>query len=115
MFPAGTSITLLSGDPGISVQGNAVVGTLACSSDANGSVQLNGTFDSIHFTAEPVYSPATQPDGIYMHVGGKVLPPAPPPPPPPPDEGNLTKPTVRFDFHVGKVRPTSAATAPGRG
>ena len=77
-FPAGTSITKLSGEDSFTVSGSSVVGALAGSSDASGSVRLNGVFESISFSATPVYAAPTE-DGIYLHVGASPEPPTLPP------------------------------------
>jgi hypothetical protein len=78
-FPAGTSITRVSGDPGLTVAGNVVSGAGNTTvdpvglNDSNGTIQLNGTFQSISFSA----TTACPLDGVYLQVGA-----SPPPPPP---------------------------------
>jgi hypothetical protein len=85
-FPAGTSITRISGDPGLTVAGNVVNGAGNTTvdpvglNDSNGTIQLNGTFQSISFSATTAYPL----DGVYLQVGAS---PPPPPPPPPPSGG----------------------------
>ena len=82
-FPAGTSITRISGDPGLTVAGNVVSGAgnttvdLWVRNDSNGTIQLNGTFQSISSSATTAYPL----DGVYLQVGAS--PPAPPPTTPP--------------------------------
>ena len=83
-FPAGTSITRISGDPGLTVAGNVVSGAGNTTvdpvglNDSNGTIQLNGTFQSISFSATTAYPL----DGVYLQVGASLPPPPPPPPPP---------------------------------
>jgi hypothetical protein len=69
-----------SGDAVFVVAGNTVVGSYNDSPvgyDANGSLQLNGSFTNISFTV--VSLPAfTPPDGIYFQIGGQAaVPPQP--------------------------------------
>lgn len=96
-FPAGTSISRISGDPGLTVAGNVVNGAGNTTvdpvglNDSNGTIQLNGTFQSISFSATTAYPL----DGVYLQVGASPPPPPPttptsggagasqPPPPPP--------------------------------
>ena len=78
-FPAGTQITRLSGDSNFSVSGASVIGALAPPgpdglSDANGTVQLTGTFQSISFSATPTYNAGSE-DGILVQVGAAAPPP----------------------------------------
>ena len=76
-FPAGTSITRLSGDDGFAVSGSTVIGAGDASvdpyglNDSNGSVRLDGTFSSISFTATTAYAL----DGVYIQAGVAVSPP----------------------------------------
>ena len=101
-FPAGTSITRISGDPGLTVAGNVVSGAGNTTvdpvglNDSNGTIQLNGTFQSISFSATTAYPL----DGVYLQVGASPPPPPPttppsggaggsPPPPPPPQVTSL--------------------------
>ena len=76
-FPAGTSITRLSGDDGFAVSDNSVIGAgdppldQYGLNDSNGSVRLEGTFTSISFTATTAYAL----DGILIQVGVAVPPP----------------------------------------
>jgi Pro-kumamolisin, activation domain len=71
-FPAGTSVVRLSGDSGFSVSGASVSGTPSSvigpdgTNDANGTVQLVGTFTSITFTATPLYTGPE--DGILVQL-----------------------------------------------
>jgi hypothetical protein len=69
-FPAGTQIEKVNGEDTLTVSGSSVVGVLAGSHDANGTVRLKGTFESIPFSATPVYSPASTEDGIFLQAGG---------------------------------------------
>ena len=65
-FPSGTVITGVSGDAQFSVSGSDVVGAVENpTDDANGTVQLSGTFSSISFTT----SSAASTDGVYLQVG----------------------------------------------
>jgi hypothetical protein len=66
-FPPGTSITRVSGEDQLSVSGNTVTGALEGSDDANGTVRLEGTFQSVPFSTTPTYTGS--PDGIYLQVG----------------------------------------------
>jgi hypothetical protein len=72
-FPAGTKITRLSGSPGftVSISGSSVTGTLnggGIPNDSSGSVQLQGVFDFLSFTAAtPGYL-----DGIRFQVGARL-------------------------------------------
>ena len=98
-FPSGTSITRVSGESGFSVSGSSVIGSLDSSSDADGTVRLNGTFQDISFSATKVY-PADVPDGIYLQVGALGLSESPPPgpsPTPPAPEGNVTLPHIQIE------------------
>jgi hypothetical protein len=67
----GLTVVKLSGDPTLSVANGKVIGVLNDTPpgyDANGTVQLMGTFTSIAFTAH--YPGAT--DGIDLQIGGTV-------------------------------------------
>ena len=94
-FPEGTGITELSGQDSFTVSGSSAVGALAGSSDASGTVRLDGVFESVSFAATPVYTPPNE-DGIYLQVGASPESPTPPPtlPPTPPGPENLTPPTI---------------------
>ena len=87
-FPAGTQITKISGDSGFTVSGSTVTGTPRSAvgpdgvNDANGTVQLAGTFASISFSA--TYVPISPEDGVLLQAGASAPPVTPPPPPPPP-------------------------------
>ena len=76
-FPAGTSITRLSGTAGFDVSGSIVIGAGDASvdpyglNDSNGSVRLDGTFSSISFTATTAYAL----EGVYIQAGVAVPPP----------------------------------------
>lgn len=74
-FSPGTLLTLLNGDARFGVSGNTVSGAANGSTDGNGSIQLNGTFTSISFTAF-FDNPAG--DGILLAVGGAAAPTPPP-------------------------------------
>ncbi len=95
-FPAGTTITKLSGEDTFTVADSSVVGTLAGSTDASGTVVLSGVFESISFTTTPVYAGGAE-DGIYLQVGAAPEPPPPPPPPPPGTSPptNVTPPAIQ--------------------
>ena len=73
-FPAGTSITRISGDPGLTVAGDVVSGAGNTTvdpvglNDSNGTIQLNGTFQSISFSATTAYPL----DGVYLQVGASA-------------------------------------------
>jgi hypothetical protein len=71
-FPAGTQVTRLNGDSGFTVSGSSVSGTPSAvigpdgTNDANGTVQLVGTFTSITFTTTPLYTGSE--DGILVQL-----------------------------------------------
>jgi hypothetical protein len=71
-FPAGTPITRLSGQTGFAVSGSSVIGTEDTNlgpdgiNDANGSVQLNGTFTTISFSATGLGHAVE--DGVVLQV-----------------------------------------------
>lgn len=70
-FPAGTVVSKLAGQDALKVSGSVVTGAAAGSgqnSDANGTVQLKGTFTSIRFTARPMPD-APNGDGFYLQLG----------------------------------------------
>lgn len=81
-FDSGPVITRLSGDPGLTVAGNVVSGTTldgTTPNDANGSVRLEGSFQSFSFTA--VWNTcaggpcgAGKVDGIQLQVGSNRCP-----------------------------------------
>jgi hypothetical protein len=110
-FPAGTSITRLSGEDGFVVSGSRVIGAGDPAvdqyglTDSNGSVRLEGTFTSISFTATTTYNL----DGVLVQVGVPVAPPRttivlrPP-------RGTLVG---GYDGRV-TVRVTAAGAIPGR-
>ncbi len=120
-FPAGTPITRLSGQAGFTVSGSSVIGTEDTNlgpdgiNDANGSVQLSGTFTTISFSATGLGHAVE--DGVVLQVAavkpttttpptrtptttsttpGPATPapttPAPPPPTPAPPPADLTPP-----------------------
>jgi hypothetical protein len=68
VFPPGTQVSKVSGQSTFVVSGNTVTGALSGSSDANGTVKLSGTLDSVSFSATPVFAAATE-DGIDIQVG----------------------------------------------
>jgi hypothetical protein len=75
-FP-GVSITRLAGQAGFDVTGSTVSGVFDDSqpspnNDRNGTVQLNGSFSSISFTA--AYSDPNGPDGIHVQIGVDPIP-----------------------------------------
>ena len=143
-FPAGTQITKVSGEDTFTVSGSSVAGVLAGSVDANGTIQLTGTFTSIAFSTTPVYTASTE-DGIYLQVGGSSpsvpapgVPPAPPSPPTPapapapgptptppapvpapapapPPGATLNAPTIHFVARAAAGPPTGARRARPRG
>ena len=102
-FPPGTSITRVSGkDAGFAVSSNIVSGAGNSEvdpygeNDSNGTVRLNGTFESISFTATTAYNL----DGIVIQVGA-TPPPTPTPTPTAtatatPVERNVSPPTISF-------------------
>ena len=104
-FPAGTSISRLSGESGFSVSGNSVIGSLDASSDADGTVRLNGTFTDVSFTATKVYAADTH-DGIYLQVG--ALGPVGSPPPPAPQVTAVETPAAAPAPVVGKAAVLTA-------
>lgn len=71
-FPAGTRLVRLSGGSGFTVSGSSVSGAPNPvigpdgTNDANGTVQLLGTFTSITFTTTPLYAGAE--DGILVQL-----------------------------------------------
>jgi hypothetical protein len=72
-FPAGISITRVSGSDGFSVSGSSVIGASPVpdpvdpsgENDSNGTVMLNGTFQSITFSLVNTQFL----DGVYLEVG----------------------------------------------
>jgi hypothetical protein len=102
-FPSATQITRLSGDTGFSVSGSSVIGTPKDTTgadgvnDANGTVRLSGTFQSLSFTATPLY--AGPEDGVLLQLGAVAPPPPPPPTPPAP------APPVFFPHPPSPFRP----------
>jgi len=70
-----------SGDAVFVIAGNTVVGSFNDSPggyDANGSLQLNGSFTNISFTVVALPAAFTPPDGIYFQIGGQAaVPPQP--------------------------------------
>jgi hypothetical protein len=72
-FPAGTVVTKLGGELGLTVAGNVVRGRLdptirsSGNSDASGTIKLAGTYAAITFTANQLY--AGPEDGILVQVG----------------------------------------------
>ena len=112
-FPAGTVISKVSGEPGLTVSGSSVMGAegpgVGQAADANGTVQLIGTFSSLPFTANPIPG-APNGDGLYLQVGARV--PATPllPPPSPP------LPLPDFSLAIGPSGPSAESAlviAPG--
>ena len=94
-FPAGTNITRVSGDAGLTVTGNVVTGAGNLTvdpvglNDSNGTIQLDGTFQTISFTATTDYSL----DGVYIQVGAHapgLTPPTSPPATPQPPVARLS-------------------------
>lgn len=70
-FPVGTTITKLTGQASLTRTQNVVSGVSAAAtpdgvSDSNGSIRLEGTFDSVTFTA---VANSGHEDGIYLQVG----------------------------------------------
>jgi hypothetical protein len=99
-FPPGTSITRVSGkDAGFAVAGSTITGAGNSEvdqygeNDSNGTVRLNGTFESISFTATTAYSI----DGIVIQVGVAQPPTPTPTPAPTPTHTpeNVTRPQIR--------------------
>ena len=73
---ADVPINKLSGESVLSVSGNIVSGVIDDSKDpvdANGTIQLIGSFDSIDFTA---YTSLGQGDGFSVQVGADVPEPS---------------------------------------
>jgi hypothetical protein len=120
-FPAGTSITRISGDAGLTVAGNVVSGAGNTTvdpvglNDSNGTIQLNGTFQSISFSSTTAYPL----DGVYLQVGAS--PPPPPtttttpttttPSPPPPTTTPIPIPVLGnrvVDIRVSGIEVTQA-------
>ncbi len=107
VFPGGTKINRLSGQPGFTVSGATVDGVHGTVLDSDGTAQLIGTFTTIPITTLPHFGPGVE-DGISLEVGVPVVatptphpeptvaPPTstPPPPPAPPDARNLTPPQI---------------------
>ena len=72
---SGISLTKLSGQSTFVVSGSTVTGQVDAGgsgfNDSNGTIQLNGTFSSITFTAQ---APPAISDGIDMQLGVAVVP-----------------------------------------
>ena len=72
---SGISLTKLSGQSTFVVSGSTVTGQVDAGgsgfTDSNGTIQLNGTFTSITFTAQ---APPAISDGIDMQLGVAVVP-----------------------------------------
>ena len=78
-FDIGVVVTRLAGDDGFAVKGARVIGaernpvregdTLG-PGDSNGTVQLHGTFKTVHFTTDPNFSGGSGEDGIFLQAGG---------------------------------------------
>lgn len=78
-FDAGVVVARLAGDDGFAVHGTRVIGaarnpvregdTLG-PSDSNGTVQLRGTFNTVHFTTAPNFTGGSGEDGIFLQAGG---------------------------------------------
>lgn len=80
-FAGSPTITKRSGEDTLTVSGSSVSGQLKDhqpdgTSDANGTIQLHGDFESLSFTAVPVYDTPDIADGFYFQLGG-TLPPGP--------------------------------------
>jgi hypothetical protein len=107
-FPSGTQLTLVSGDPQLSVSNADIVGGIeAPTDDANGTVRLQGTFSSVTFST----TSAASTDGVYLQIGAPApAPPPPPPPPPPPTTG--TTGTTPPPPPAGDTCPVIGATPP---
>lgn len=72
-FRAETAVVKLAGQDAFAVSGSAVTGAASGSgenSDANGTVQLKGTFTTIGFTATPTPD-APNGDGFYLQLGAR--------------------------------------------
>ena len=115
-FPAGTQITKISGDSGFTVSGSTVTGTPRSAlgpdgvNDANGTVQLAGTFASISFSA--TYVLVSPEDGVLLQAGASAPPMTPPPPPPPPT--TTTTPPPPTTPPPATTPTPSAVPVPGR-
>lgn len=70
-FPAGTTLTKVSGQATLTVDGSTVTGAVDGSSDANGTIRVTGTYETLSFSAEPLFDGR---DGVVLQVGA-----APPP------------------------------------
>ena len=72
---SGISLTKLSGQSSFAVSGSTVTGQVDAGgsgfNDSNGTIQLNGTFTSITFTAQ---APPAISDGIDMQLGVAAVP-----------------------------------------
>ncbi|MGW7463830.1 hypothetical protein ACWGJT_03780 [Streptomyces xantholiticus] len=68
-FPPGTPVVRVSGTPTFSLSGTTVTGVVAGSLDSGGTLRINGTVTELEFTADPVFSDGTIPDGFYLQVG----------------------------------------------
>lgn len=83
LHTSAASITELSDDGRLSVSGNTVVGSANGSTDANGTVQFNGSFTSVSFWAN--YIGGGTSEEFYLQIGASQIPAPPPPDSPPPD------------------------------
>ena len=73
-FP-GIAVTKVSGQSTFTVSGSSVTGALddgstVPSNDANGTIQLEGTYETVSFSATPVFS-TTVGDGIAIQIGAR--------------------------------------------
>jgi len=75
-FSGASTIQKVSGEAGLTVSGNHVVGTLngpsspaATGADAGGTVRLVGTFTSVSFTGTTVFGGGGGLDGVQVQVG----------------------------------------------
>jgi hypothetical protein len=79
-FPAGSELTRISGDAGLTVSGNVVTGQTTPfgangDNDSNGTVRLQGTVSSLTLQAVSNLPNPSQPDGVYVQVGAAVVEP----------------------------------------
>jgi hypothetical protein len=98
LHTSAASITELSDDGRLSVSGNTVVGSANGSTDANGTVQFNGSFTSVSFWAN--YIGGGTSEEFYLQIGASQIPAPPPPDSPPPDSppptpGAIPEPAAR--------------------
>jgi hypothetical protein len=73
VFPNPILLSIISSDGNLALSGNTLTGITYGSTDANGTIQLNGTYSSFSFTTT-YNSGYGDNDGISMQIGGTPVP-----------------------------------------